>query len=155
MLNFFEGGKLKVFKSTVAGDDAVEANCHAESNFFIQVACVVPYDRMQKRQLYGLAVACIGVLVYFFTIVYFDYIRAIEKNKYLDFDVATITAGDYTVEFDMPHESYEYFKKVYYDETCPMNEINQFKQYVQEELEDRFTDMPDLGFDEVEQPEIE
>lgn len=96
----------------------------------------------------GLLVACIGVLIYFFALVYFDYIRAIEKNKYLDFDVATITAGDYTVEFDMPKASYEYFKKVYYNKKCPMSEIAQFRQYIQMELEDRMSKMPDLGYDE-------
>lgn len=65
----------------------------------------------------------IAAFVYMFTIVYFDYIKAIETNMFVDFDVNTITAGDYTIEFDMPAESHEYFMKQYYDPSSPMSEI--------------------------------
>lgn len=50
-----------------------------------------------------------------FILIYFDYIKAIETNMYIDFDVSTITAGDYTIEFDMPPESYDYFVANYFD----------------------------------------
>lgn len=88
------------------------------------------------------------MLIYCFTIVYFDYIRAIEKNKYLDFDVQTITAGDYTIEFDIKGSSYEHFKTVYLNKDSPMSELAQFRLYIQNELEDRISEFPDLGFDE-------
>jgi hypothetical protein len=41
------------------------------------------------------------MFVYLFIIIYFDYIKTVEKNSYVDFDVRTITAGDYSVEFDL------------------------------------------------------
>lgn len=88
-----------------------------------------------------------GVFVYFFVIVYIDFIRAKELNQFVDFDVKTISAGDYSVEFDINSKSYEKFKNNYYLESNPMSEMAQFKQYVQSELEDRLNEMENLGLD--------
>ena len=43
-------------------------------------------------------------------------------NNYVEFDVDTITAGDYTVCFDLEEHSYEQFKDHFFDETNPMSE---------------------------------
>lgn len=132
-------------------DDKDKLNCQPEklkSNFFVQYACVYPSSQDITRQIYGLIISCLGVFIYCFTIVYFDYIRAIEKNKYVDFDVQTITASDYTIEFDLKESSYQTFKSVYYDKSNPMSEIAQFRFYIQKELEDRISEFPDMGFDE-------
>jgi hypothetical protein len=43
-------------------------------------------------------------------VVYFDYIYSVQVNKYVDYDVKTITAGDYTMEFDIKIEQYHAFK---------------------------------------------
>lgn len=89
------------------------------------------------------------MFIYCFSIVYFDYIRAIEKNKFVDFDVQTVTAGDYTIEFDLDQKCYSYFKTTYYDEDSPMSELAQFRYYIRTELEERVSQFPDMGFDEV------
>ena len=65
-----------------------------------------------------------------FVIIYFDYVKSVQKCKYLDQDVNTITASDYSVEFDLEESTYDEFKKKYYDETNPMSENAQFKLYV-------------------------
>lgn len=86
--------------------------------------------------------------IYVFIIIFFDYIKAIEGNLYIDFDINTITAGDYTIEFDMPPESHAYFMDHYFNKHSPMSEIAQFKLYVQHELETRISAMADLGLDD-------
>jgi len=43
------------------------------------------------------------VFVYFYATVFLDYIRAVETTNQLDFDIKTYTAGDYSVEFKIPH----------------------------------------------------
>ena len=96
-----------VFKGDI-GDKKDE--CNAKSNFFIQYACVFPPEQRMTREICGLLLASIGILVYCFTIIYLDYIRAVEKNMFVDFDVQTVTAGDYTIEFDLKKDTYEYFK---------------------------------------------
>jgi hypothetical protein len=65
--------------------------------------------------------------------------------------VKTISAGDYSVEFDIDKKSYEKFKLEYFLDTNPMSEMAQFKQYVQSELEDRLNEMENLGLDGPEE----
>jgi hypothetical protein len=56
--------------------------------------------------------------------VYFDYIKSVQKTKFVDFDVKTITAGDYTLEFDIVEEIYDEFILNYLDPTNPMGECS-------------------------------
>jgi len=93
--------------------------------------------------LFGLLTGCIAVFVYLFSMVYFDYIKTVQSSLYVDWDVKTITAGDYTIEFDLdPGESgkngrtstYDFWRKHYYDSSNPLPENGQFKLFVQNEL---------------------
>lgn len=102
---------------------------------------------MDERQIFGLVTSCTAVFIYLFTIVYFDYIKTLQKTKYVDFDVKTITAGDYTVEFDLGPNTYDEFLQNYYDPTNSIAEIQQFKLYIQLELEKRFNQFPNNGLD--------
>lgn len=43
---------------------------------------------------------------------------------YVDWDVKTVTAGDYTVEFIVSIEIYQKFLQKFYDETNPISENN-------------------------------
>jgi len=114
---------------------------------------LVPEKDFKGRRLFGLIVGSSTAFIYIFIIVFFDYIKAIEGNLYIDFDINTITAGDYTIEFDMPPESHAYFIDHYFNPHSPMSEIAQFKLYVQTELEARLSSMADLGLDDPHQGE--
>lgn len=100
------------------------------------------------RKVYGLLAGTIAVFIYLWTIIYFDYIQSVQVNKFIDYDIKTITAGDFTVEFDIHEDFFHNFEKDYYDKTNPMDEISQFKLFIQTELEKRIQAMPDLGFQE-------
>lgn len=113
----------------------------------MQAPCVLLHTHDNHRQVFGLITACTAVFIYLYTIVYFDYIKTLQKTKFVDFDVKTITAGDYTVEFDIEEAIYTEFKRNYYDPTNPMGEIQQFKLYVQIELEKRLNELPNTGVD--------
>lgn len=71
-----------------------------------------------------------GVFIYLFTVVYFDYIKTVEANKYIDWDVKTITAGDYTIEFDIDEDAFDYWKEHYKKNDNMLSENAQFKVYV-------------------------
>jgi hypothetical protein len=43
-------------------------------------------------------------------------------NNYVEFDVDTITASDYTICFELAETSYETFKNEFYDKGFPMSE---------------------------------
>lgn len=65
----------------------------------------------------------IGVFIYLFVLIYIDYIKAVEINRFLDFDVQTITAADYTIEFHLAKKQYDWFKAHYYHKRNPMSEL--------------------------------
>lgn len=83
-----------------------------------------------QRRIEGLLIGCITVFIYLYVIVYLDYIKCVQLNNYVEYDVDTITAGDYSVTFDLEVETYDKFKDNYYDETNPMTENSQFKTFL-------------------------
>ena len=83
----------------------------------------------------GLFVASWAVFVYLFTITYLQYVQHVQNNKYIDWDIKTITAADYTVEFDLHCDIFQTFLERYHDPSNPISEIAQFKLFVKDELE--------------------
>ena len=81
--------------------------CGDDAYFFLQAPCLFPSSQFVWRQLVGLTVACWAVFIYFFTLTFFQYIRCVQENKYIDWDIKTITAADYTVEFDLDKRIFE------------------------------------------------
>jgi hypothetical protein len=74
--------------------------------FFIQYACELE-DPIGTRQTYGLYFTCTAVFIYFYATVFIDWIKSVEKTNQLDYDVKTLTAGDYSVEFSIAHNQYD------------------------------------------------
>jgi|TARA_B110001450_G_scaffold256624_1_gene287813 hypothetical protein len=64
---------------------------------------------MSYRKEIGLFIGCLSIFIYLYTLVYLDYIQVVQKLKFIDFDVKTITAGDYTIEFDLEEDIYDNF----------------------------------------------
>lgn len=46
---------------------------------------------------------------------FIDYLRSIFKNAYIEWDVKTITAGDYSVELDITEKMWKAFGSEHYD----------------------------------------
>ena len=46
-------------------------------------------------------ISSLAVFIYLYLVIYFDYMKCVQANKYVIFDVKTITAGDYSVEFHL------------------------------------------------------
>jgi len=116
-----------------------EPSCGDEAFIYAQSSCQIPEDTTVLRKIFGLLVGCVGVFVYLFTAIYYDYMKTVQMLKYVDWDVKTISAGDYTVEFDIAAEVFQFWKKYYLDETNQLSENTQFKLYIQTELEKRLT----------------
>ena len=93
-----EEGNLKIFKDTLSAD-AKKNKCNDNSYFYIQTPCLVPEERKVARLLFGLSFCCIGVFLYLYVQLFIQYIAQREENLYVDYDVRTITAADYSIEF--------------------------------------------------------
>lgn len=86
------------------------------AQFFIQTACLVPTADIADREIKGLALACSAVFVSLFVLNYLDYIKKTQENNYVEWDVKTITSGDYTIEFDITASFFaKYVDQVYED----------------------------------------
>lgn len=83
----------------------------------------MPKNLSGRRELVGLTIGSITVFFYFFAISFIDYIKSFEKLKYVDYDVKTVTAGDYTVEFDIDEKHYDFFVDHYLQQDNPISEI--------------------------------
>ena len=95
-------------KTNEPGFDAKE--CAApESQMFMQVACMVDDDYLVVREEQGLLIGCCAVFIALFVINYVDYIKKTQENNYVEWDVKTITAGDYAIEFDIEPKFFEDF----------------------------------------------
>lgn len=73
----------------------------------------MPDSVESHRKFIGLIVGCIGTFIYLFSLNFLEYIKQVQVYKYIDFDVKTITAADYSVEFEISQNQYEYWKKHY------------------------------------------
>ena len=77
-----------------------------ESQMFVQVGCVIPPADMEGRIERGLVVGCAAVFIALFVVNYLDYIKKTQENNYVEWDVKTITSGDFTIEFDIKAQFY-------------------------------------------------
>jgi len=77
------------------------------SIMFVQMACSIPADELSNRQIYGLIASCLAVAIGLYCVVFFDYTKQISINEFLEHDVKTVTAGDYTVEFKISTEFFD------------------------------------------------
>ena len=70
--------------------------CFGDSSFFVQIPCTI--DETEGRQIEGLLIGCMGVFIALFFVSYIDYMKSVFKSTAVEWDVKTITAGDYSVE---------------------------------------------------------
>lgn len=90
-----------------------------------------------------------GVFIALFFVVYVDYLRSIFKNLNIEWDVKTITAGDYSVEVDISEKMWHNFlNSPQFDSSKVDSKLAQFRAFLQKTLEDNLTQMPDLGYED-------
>mgnify|MGYP006907053262 CR=1 FL=1 len=99
-------GNNQTAYNTLFNSDGV---CGSKANFFVQVPCLIPPGQRVSRKIDGLMFGSLTVFVYLFVVIYFDYIKCIALNTFVDWDVKSITAGDYSVEFDLDIKTWERF----------------------------------------------
>lgn len=93
---------LDAFTKTYINPAVPADYCTNKDNvFFIQYGCQFTKEVEDQRQVQGLVIGCFAVFIALFFLVYIDYIRNVCKNNFIEWDVKTITAGDYSVEYDI------------------------------------------------------
>ena len=130
---------------------------------FIQVGCLVPADAITGREVKGLVLACCAVFVSLFIINFLDYVKKIQENNYIEWDIKTVTAGDYTIEFDITPKFFQTFLDKEYEDfnSKAMDDgidyvtpQEAFKDWITKEMQSRLDRMPDLGLEDEPVKEI-
>ena len=119
---------------------------------------MLPDEQIVNRRVLGLAIGCICVSLALYVINFFDYIKKDQENQYIEWDVKTITSGDYTVEFDIQPEFFNrWVDKEYIKFTQKMHReqrkyyvarVDAFRDWITAEMERRLDLLPDLGYEE-------
>ena len=125
----------------------MKAHCKEEAYLFVQTPCLVPSENIPQRKITGLFIGCLGVFIYLFVQVFVEYVKCVEQNHYIEWDIQTITAADYPVEFEIEPEMFAALKNKFYDPTNPLSEISQFRFFIKSEMEQRLTEFHGLGYD--------
>jgi hypothetical protein len=71
------------------------------------MACTIPKDEIAEREMIGLICACLAVAIGLTCVAYFDYIKQVFASDYIEYDVKTVTAGDYTAEFKIQPDFFD------------------------------------------------
>ncbi len=121
------------------------------STMFIQVKCGYNSYDLNVRQVEGLLIGCFGVFIALFFVIYIDYVKSVAKNDFVEWDVKTITAGDYSVEMDISEDMWNNFVAAEYNPlTNKKSKVQHFRDILRKELNKRFSSLPNLGFEEDE-----
>lgn len=137
---------IKSFSDLITAD---KPECKGDlGTVFIQLPCKFENDELNTRQVEGLAIACLGVFICLFFVVYLDYLKSIFKNLNIEWDVKTITAGDYSVELDISEKMWNNFLNEVYKPELAATKMVQFRNFLQSKLEDNISALPDLGYED-------
>ena len=107
---------------------------------------------VDSRKMKGLIIASLAVFMALFFNIFIDYVKSVEKNLYVEWDVKTITAGDYSVEVDIPAAMFNHFVNEKFDSTDDRSKATQFRDWFKKELEERLVHLPNLGYEDEGAP---
>jgi len=125
------------------------ADCYlGDSKFFVQAACTYSPKELSKHRMEGLIISCMSVFMALFFICYVDYVKSKAKNDAVEWDIKLITAGDYTVELEIPQAMYDKFVSDIYDPDFGQSKATSFRNYLKKEIQRRLSAFPNLGYEE-------
>ena len=74
------------------------------------------------------------MFVALFFVSYIDFMRSVFKSTAVEWDVKTITAGDYSVEFKITRQMWANFLNTFYNPTDLKPKLEQFRIYFEREI---------------------
>ncbi|CDW90155.1 UNKNOWN [Stylonychia lemnae] len=90
-------------------DDGMSCTNKTSARFYIQYTCEEPDSEILIKKHSALAVACLGLFICF---IFFCMTYYLSKTSYIDYklwDVFTVTAADFTVEYTIPQQVWHQF----------------------------------------------
>lgn len=119
------------------------SKCSLNSSvFFIQYTCIQSNDALAQKHKEASLVTALGILSCLIFLVAIYYLKRISKLMAIDWDVQTITAGDYTVELHISEKSYNWWLNNVYnvnDRARGVSTGESLKTYLYKEIENTLT----------------
>jgi hypothetical protein len=111
---------------------------------YVQYSCIIPQDNIEKRHKELSIVSCLAIFAASLYLIVLYYVKRNSKMNQLDWDIQTITPGDYTLQYEITDEAYHWFlNNVYYPgafEERGISIAGCLKDYMKKELEKMLTD---------------
>jgi len=70
--------------------------------FYIQYYCYQENEELNDKRHQALLIGCIGLFSCFIFTFMIYYLMKMQRLQYKEWDVRTVTAGDFTVEYQIP-----------------------------------------------------
>lgn len=81
---------------------------------FVQFSCIQATEDMVQKRQEALAAVCLGIFACLLYLITVYYIKENSKLQNIEWDVSTVTAGDFSVEYHIEKEMYELFMSQYF-----------------------------------------
>lgn len=101
--------------------------------FYVQFSCEQSTEVLLEKFRQTSQVACFGVLISFIFLIAIYYLKRESKMMYIEWDMKTITPGDYSQEYEISEASYNWFLENYYnihDKPRGISPGHSFKNYL-------------------------
>ena len=104
-----------------------------DARFFIQYSCRQESDQINQKRRLGLFVACLGIFMCCLFLLTIYYLSSTAYIDYKLWDVSTVTAADFTIEWAIPESIWPKFCKTL-DESSDESKSVAFENYIKQEF---------------------
>ena len=127
--------------TAATGSDTCEGD---SAYFFIQYKCIQSDEMLETKYNQGTIVGCLSLLVVGLYIACLHWLKRSSKLVFLDWDMSNITLGDYSIEYKISKESYDWFMENVFrpnDEPKGLSIGESFEAYLVQEIEGKLNDL--------------
>ncbi|CDW91100.1 UNKNOWN [Stylonychia lemnae] len=144
--------QLDKLKSYLSGGNQTLTKCVSEdSSFFVQYFCQQTDEQLSVKRQEGAVISAIAVFSCLFFIIMMFYLRQQTQIQKVEWDVETITAGDYTVDLKISQSMYQTFVNQHHQKYAFDPQGYALKKYLKQEIETKLTnEVGSLGFEKVD-----
>jgi hypothetical protein len=110
------------------------SSCYADDSIvYLQYKCSQSNEILNTKRDQGLFVSCVGILISLLFLTCMYYLSKVAAIEFKQWDVGTVTAGDFTVEYQIPKKVWTKFEDQHTDKSKA--EGTYFEDYLKREFE--------------------
>lgn len=141
---FYDYASSDLFTNYDALQTAGSTCVDKSAQLYVQYACAIAQEDLNQRHKDLSILACIAIFAASLYLIVLYFVKRNSKMNQLDWDIQTITPGDYTLQYEITEEAYHHFlNNVYYPGAYEERGISIggcLKDYMKEHIEKLLTD---------------